>query len=161
MDNQLSFAEIITNIWWVYNPSIITFNQSHKDLISQICTYHNIQEIIKIDTLIPFWKKTSQYVPVIQQQINNNDHLQLYDVLNNICNKLTYNYLNGIPTLIISIYNNDVGIANIIFFYAKNMNSDIKNIDIIYESLSYKIINIPKLTTRIRQFFISISHNFG
>ena len=57
MNEQLYYAEIIPNIYWVYHYTSITFQSSHKDFITKVCQNAGIKELIKIDSNCTFWKR--------------------------------------------------------------------------------------------------------
>lgn len=140
MNVQLYFAEIMPNIYWTYHYSSISYQSSHKDFITKICQNNGIKEIIKIDSNSTLWKRYEN------DNINKDDFLLLDKLLNNIHQKITFNYNNRIPTLIISISNNDIALASIIHFFHYNTKL---SVNIIIDSLKYKIANLPELGTKI------------
>lgn len=157
MDQQLFYAEIIPNIWWVYHPSSIDFIPAHKDFVTKICEYHKIKEIIKIDPNVGFWNHNKAFLPEIEKEIIKKDFELLGSYLNQLSEKIYSNYINQVPTVIITIKNNDIGLANVIYYFKKITKLSIEQI---LDSLQYKIINMPNLSIRLKNFFQYHHFNF-
>ena len=142
MNEQLFFAEILPNIYWVYHYSSIGFQPSHKDFITKVCQTHAVKELIKIDSNCTFWKR--------YDMSNKSEEFQLLDqLIANISQKISFNYHNRIPTLIISITNNDIALAGIIqYFQVVTKQSK----DVVLEALKYKIPNLPDLGSKVSEY---------
>ena len=73
----------------------------------------------------------------------------LNQLLANISQKISFNYHNRIPTLIISITNNDIALAGIIqYFQVVTKQSK----DVVLEALKYKIPNLPDLGSKVSEY---------
>jgi hypothetical protein len=142
MDDQLYFAEIVPNIYWIYHYSSVVFNQTHKDFIGKICQTHGIKELIKIDSNSKFWRR---YDNINKEQ----EYELLRELINNITSKMSFNYNNRIPTLIISISNNDIALASIINYFQINTKM---TINLILEALKYKIPNLPDMGAKVSDY---------
>lgn len=142
MDDQLYFAEVIPNIYWVYHYSSISFHANHKDFIGKICQTHNIKELIKIDSNCTFWKRYDNSNKEAEFEL-------LRQLINNINSKIGFNYNNHIPTLIISISNNDIALAAIINYFQKNTKLTVNSI---LEALRFKISNLPDIGSKVSEY---------
>ena len=142
MENQLYFAEILPNIYWVYHYTAIKFHPTHRDFISKVCQTNNIKELIKIDSNCTFWRR-------YDNSNKTEEFTLLNQLISNINDKIAFNYNNRIPTLIISITNNDVALAAIINYY---MSQTKLTAEIILDALKYKIPNLPDIGSKIGEY---------
>jgi hypothetical protein len=121
---NLYFAEIVPHVYWTYYDSSITYQPQHKNYITQLCNRYHIKHLIKVDSL---------YKKLPSPQL-------LYSTM---CSDIIHNYRNAIPTLIISIYYNDIALGGIVHFFSK-MVPTMSHATII-DNLKYKIINCPEV----------------
>ena len=142
MNEQLFFSEIVPNIYWVYHYTSISFQTAHKDFITKVCQNHGVKELIKIDSNCTFWKR--------YDMSNKVEEFRLLDqLIENITQKIVFNYNNRIPTLIVSIINNDIALVGIIHFFhfATKLGKDA-----ILDALRFKIANIPDIGAKVGEY---------
>ena len=144
MNDQLFFAEIIPNIYWIYHYSSTFFQPAHKDFITKVCQTHGIKELVKIDSNCTFWKRYDMTATTKPEEF-----LLLDQLLENITQKILFNYNNRVPTMIISITNNDIALAGIIHFFHYTTK---QGKDSILEALRFKIANLPELGAKVSEY---------
>ena len=81
---------------------------------------------------------------------NKVEEFQLLDqLLDNITQKIQFNYNNRIPTLMVSISNNDIALAGIVHFFRRATKL---GRDAILDALRFKIANIPDMGAKIGEY---------
>ena len=138
------------NIWVAYLINNSKTNEC-SSLLNKFSKIYNIKDIIRLDTDVNYWLKSSNYINNIKLVVLNDEISKLikyYKCKNDV---IKNNYYNNIETLIISNSNFEITIGLLINFRMKFCNVTIKEA---YNILQYNINKPIKLSEEMKRLII-------
>ena len=137
---KVKFITILPNIWFTY----FEISPIHTDAdvasisttIKKFCIDRGIQKMIRCDKDVNYWNQSNKYINDIKTQMMNDEIGMLVKYYNTKINEIHGNYVNHLPTLIISNSQLEISIGLLVMFMKKYTDSTIQNaIKIVTEKL--------------------------